>query len=116
MKDLYSHLLIAQQLNPEGMRSLQDFLERCYLINYLLCCLTHLPREKNGRHFADDIFRCIFVNEYFRILIRISLKLVSNDPIDNNPALVKIMAWRRKGDKSLSQPMLTRFTNAYMWH
>ena len=29
---------------------------------------------QNGRHFADDVFRCIFVNEKFSILIKISLK------------------------------------------
>ena len=27
------------------------------------------PREQNGRHFAEDIFRCIFVNEKFGISI-----------------------------------------------
>ena len=32
--------------------------------------LTRLSLEKNGRHFADDIFRCIFVNEKFCILIK----------------------------------------------
>ena len=32
--------------------------------------LTHLPLEKNGRHFADDIFRYICVNdEKFFILL-----------------------------------------------
>ena len=35
-----------------------------------------------------DILRCIFVNEKFYILIRISLKFVRKGPIDNNPALV----------------------------
>ena len=25
--------------------------------------LTHLPPGQNGCHFADDIFRCIFVND-----------------------------------------------------
>ena len=44
--------------------------------------------EKNGRHFADDIFWCIFVNEEFCILIQISLKFVPKGPIDNNPALL----------------------------
>ena len=43
---------------------------------------------RNGRHFADDIFRCIFVNEKFCILIEISLTFVPNGPFDNNPALV----------------------------
>ena len=32
--------------------------------------------EQNGRHFADDPFRCIFVNERLWILIKISLKFL----------------------------------------
>ena len=32
----------------------------------------------NSRHLADDIFRCIFANEKFCILIKISLKFVPN--------------------------------------
>ena len=66
--------------------------------------------------FADDIFRCNFVNEKFCILIKISLKFVPKGPIDNNPALVEIMAWRPLGDKPLSEPMLTRFTDPCMQH
>ena len=46
------------------------------------------PPGQNGHHFADDFFRCIFVNEQFCVLIIISLKVVSNDPIGNNSALV----------------------------
>ena len=34
------------------------------------------------------IFICIFVNETFCILIKISLKFVPKGPIDDNPALV----------------------------
>ena len=45
-----------------------------------------------GCHFAENIFRCIFMNEKFCILIKISLKFVPKVPIDNNPALVQIMA------------------------
>ena len=48
---------------------------------------TLRPRQ-NGRHFADDIFRCIFLNENFYILIKISMKFVPKGPIDNSPALV----------------------------
>ena len=40
--------------------------------------LTHLPLVQNGRHFADNIFQCIFVNEKFCISIKISLKFVPN--------------------------------------
>ena len=39
-------------------------------------CLAHLTLGQNGRLFADDIFNCIFVNEKFGILFKISLKLV----------------------------------------
>ena len=46
------------------------------------------PPEQNVRLLADNIFRCIFVNENCSILIEISLKYVSKGPIDNNPALV----------------------------
>ena len=27
--------------------------------------LKHIEAETNGRHFADDIFKCIFLNEMF---------------------------------------------------
>ena len=38
--------------------------------------------------FTDDIFKCIFMNEKFCILIKISLKFVPKGPINNNQALV----------------------------
>ena len=63
------------------------------------------PRP-NRRHVADDIFKCIFLNENVWIPIKISLKFVSKGPINNIPALVQIMAWRRSGDKPLSEPMM----------
>ena len=45
--------------------------------------LTHLPTGQNIRDFADDIFRCIFVDETVCLKIKISLKLVPRVPIDN---------------------------------
>ena len=65
---------------------------------------------------ADDNFKCIFLNQNDRIPIRISLKFVPRSPIDNKPALVQVMAWRRTGDKPLPEVMLTQFTDAYMRH
>ena len=56
--------------------------------------------------FADDTFKRIFLNENVSISIKISLKFVPKGPINNIPALVQIMAWRRSGDKPLSEPML----------
>ena len=48
---------------------------------------TLRPRQ-NGRRFADDTFKCIFLNENVRIFIEISLKFVPKGPINNIPALV----------------------------
>ena len=60
------------------------------------------------RHFADDTFKHIFLNENVRILIKISLKFVPKSPINNIPSLVQVMAWRRPGDKPLSESMMVR--------
>ena len=68
---------------------------------------------QNGRHFADEIFKCIFLNEKFCILIRISLKFVPKDPNDNKWVLVQVMAWCRIGHKPLPESMLIQFTDAY---
>ena len=62
--------------------------------SYISLVLTHQyvinssPPGQNGGHFAEDIFSCIFLNEKFCILIKISVKFVPKGPIDNNPALV----------------------------
>ena len=68
--------------------------------------LNTLRPRQNGRRFADDTFKRIFLNENVRISIKISLKFVPYGPMNNIPALVQIMAWRRSGDKPLSEPMM----------
>ena len=65
-------------------------------------------QRQNGRHFAEDTFKHIFLNENVWISIEIPLKFVPKGPINNIPALVKIMAWRRPDDKPLSEPMMVR--------
>ena len=90
---------------------LQDYINQQYehagsLRPYTVDTLR--PRQ-NGRHFADDTFKRIFMNEKVRISINISLKFVPKGPINNIPALVQIMAWRRPGDKPLSEPMMVNF-------
>ena len=69
---------------------------------------TLRPRQ-NVRHFTDGIFKCIFLNENAWIPINISLKFVPRGPINNIPALVQIMAWRRSGDRPLFGPMMVRW-------
>ena len=81
---------------------------------FALCCGSNMahkmfntlrPRQ-NGRHFADDIFKCISLNENIWIELKISLKFVPEVWISNIPALVQIMVWRRSGDKPFSGTMM----------
>ena len=72
--------------------------------------LTTLRPRQNNRYFPDDIFKCIFLNENLWIWLKISLNFVPKVRISNIPALVHLMAWRRPGDKPLSEPMMVRST------
>ena len=82
--------------NPPGSE-----LEQSRIINSLW------PRQ-NGRLFADDTFKRIFLNENIRISTKNSLNFVPKGLINNIPASVLIMVWRRPGDKPLSEPMLVK--------
>ena len=68
---------------------------------------TLRPRQY-GSSFPGDTLERIFLNENVIILIKISLKFVAIAPNNNIPALVQIMAWRRPGDKPLTEPMMLR--------
>ena len=78
--------------------------------------LTHLPLNKMAAFsqtiFSDTSSWMIF----FFILIKISLMFVHKGPIDNIPAPVQKMGWRRICEKPLSEPMMTLFDDAYMRH
>ena len=76
---------------------------------------TLRPRQ-NGRHFPDNIFKCIFLKENIWISINILLKFIPKGPINDIPALVQVMAWSQSGDKPLSEPMMTYLTDPYMHH
>ena len=70
--------------------------------------INSLKPRQNDRLVADDTFKRIFLNENVRISTKNSLKFVPKGLINNIPALARIMAWRRPGDKPLSEPMLVR--------
>ena len=89
---------------PETM--MIHFIVHIYISNFQ-CVYTLRPRQ-NGRHFADDIFKCIFLNENVWIAINISLKILPKGSINNTLALAQMMAWRRPGDKPLSETMVVR--------
>ena len=68
--------------------------------------LNTLRPRQNGRHFPDDIFKCVILNENVWISIKIALKFVCKGPINSILALVQIMAWCRPGDKPSSEAMM----------
>ena len=73
------------------------------------------PRQ-NSRHFAEDSFKFIFLDENCCILIQILLKFVPKGPFNSKPTSVHQMARRRAGDKLLFKTMFIYFTAAYKRH
>ena len=75
--------------------------------------LTHWGQDKMAA-----IFQTTFLNAFSWMKIyEFQLKFHWNKgPINNIPAFVQVMAWRRPGDKPLSDPMMVKFTKAYMRH
>ena len=67
-----------------------------------------LRQRQNGCHFADNIFKCIFLNKNVWISLKILLKFVPKVRINNIPALVQVMAWHLPGTKPLSEPMMVK--------
>ena len=82
-------------------------------VDLLFMLVISLRPRRNRRHYADDIFKCIFLNEDELTSLRISLKFVPNVRINNIPSLVQIMVWRRPGDKPLSEPMVVYYWCIY---
>ena len=70
--------------------------------------LTHWGRNKMAAIFQTTFFKWIFLNKNVWISINMSLEFVPRGPINNVPTLVQVMAWRRPGDKPLSEPVMVR--------
>ena len=73
------------------------------------------PRQ-NGHNFADDIIKCILLNENVSILIKILLKFIHKGPIDNIPTLVQIMAWHQPGANHYLNQWLWAYWSIYIYH
>ena len=71
-----------------------------------LFILIHKGRDKMAAIWADNIFKLIFLYENCYVWSWISLKFVGRGRINNNQALVQIMAWCQTGTKPLSEPMM----------
>ena len=100
----------SMELKYSNYHSQKNAFEQVYckmaLILFKPHCVNSLRPWQNGRHFADDIFKCIFFNENIWIPINISMKFVPKGSIKNMQALVQVMSWRHPGDRPLSEPMM----------
>ena len=85
-------------------------------ISYQYTMINSSPPGQNDCNIADDIYKHMFMNEKFCVLIEISPKFVPKDPVDNKSALVQVMAWHRTGDKPLAETILKQFTETYIRH
>ena len=117
--NMQKHFFFFKQFSSKRVKTPWLTWVACIHIHFSLVigvCMDHilntLKTRRNRHYFADDIFTYISLNENVWISLKIWLKFVPKGPINNNPALVWIMAWRRPGDKPLLEPMLTRFINA----
>ena len=84
-----------------------------FILGHLDYNFNTLRPRQYGYQFPDDIFKCLFLNENLWVSFEISLKFAPKGSINTVPALVQIMAWRRPGDKPLSEPMIVIYWRIY---
>ena len=99
----------------------QDFTHHRYMDSIMVKWTNTLKSSFPEQNicYSANILKWIFTYENLYNLINISglfsFMFVSNGPIDNKWVLVQILAWRRTGDKPVSEPILIQFTAAYMY-
>ena len=108
---LYPHFMCViysrhYHIHIQLLLLLRIFWLKINLSKYPWTLFNTLRPRQNGGQFPDGIFKCIFQNENISISITMSLNFVPKAPINNISALIQIMAWRRPGDKPLSEPMM----------
>ena len=108
-KQNFYHIHIAFWILSAKMNVAQIYVMSKLLIWNVLLFIAWT--RQNGRLFADDIFRYIFLNEKFCILITISLKLVPKSLIDNNCSRVG-----SNHGLALNRQQATIWTNADLIH
>ena len=75
-------------------------------IKWFWIWINKLRPRQDGRHFPDDIFKYIFLNENISISIIISLRFVPKSHINNTPTRRQAIIWTNYGN----------FTDTYMRH
>ena len=114
LSDYYEYPILVFQF-PEWYRALFEekrlgcyrhdrkcIIKRYYDVMYEEPVINTLRRDKMG------VFECIFLNDDLWVSINVSLfgKFVPKGQMNNIPAPVQIMTWRRPGDESLSESVM----------
>ena len=75
--------------------------------------LAHWGSDTAANILQMKFWMCFFTENY-SILIQISLNVVPNDLIDNEPLLIQVMARHQTGTKPLPESMIIHFNDTYM--
>ena len=78
--------------------------------------LNQLALDKMAVILTDDKFKDITLIKTTEFRFEFQRNLFPGAPVDNEQALVQVMALCRTGDKPLPEVMLTQFTDAFMRH
>ena len=78
---------------------------------WALSFIYTLRPEQDGRHFADDILKGMFLKENDCISIQIMMRLIPKGPIDSKWVWVQVMAWCLFSANPLLKPIVTQFTD-----
>ena len=76
--------------------------------------INTLKPSQDGCSLADEIFNWNFLSQNTFIPMQDVLMLIIKGPINNKAVLVQTITYHWASDKSLSAPMITWFTLAYM--
>ena len=89
----------------KGSKSLPEQWWPSALVHICISRPWHIEAKAKRLTFCRWHFQMHFFDENIWIFINISLTLDHKGQINNIPALVSIMAWRRPGNNPLSEPM-----------
>ena len=102
---LYIYLIMMDQ-DGSDMTNVDILIQDILLNNGRLWYKKQVSRQ-NGSQCLDHILKLIFPHEKCVILkVRISLIYDLSALINNNPALLQVMAWCWIDDKPLSEPLM----------
>ena len=113
---IYERGTICHMLVYKYMREVSFVLFHCINNGGIIPILNTLRPGQNGRHSADDIFKCDFLKENFCILIHISLEFYTKGQIDNTSMLVKVLDWCQTSNKQLLESMLAKMHPVVTWY